>query len=54
VGGKVITRREQFKNGSASLAFVVPKTAKGKLLTVKVTIKANAGSANRVATFPVR
>lgn len=40
IGGKVIPHAESFTNGVARLSFVVPKTAKGKLLKVKVTIKA--------------
>lgn len=40
VGGKVLPHTESFKNGVARLSFVIPKTAKGKTLKVKVTIKA--------------
>lgn len=40
VAAKVIPHTESFKNGVARLSFVVPKTAKGKQLKVKVTIKA--------------
>lgn len=40
VGKKVIPHAESFKNGVARLSFVVPKAAKGKLLKVRVTIKA--------------
>lgn len=39
VAGRVVPHAESFRNGIARLAFVVPKTAKGKLLKVKVTIK---------------
>ena len=53
VAGKVIPHGDQFKNGTARLTFVVPKTAKGKLLKVKLTIKARGRSAAKVATFPV-
>jgi hypothetical protein len=54
VAGKVITHGQQFKNGVARVSFVVPKTAKGKLLTVKVTITSSGGSATRIATLSVR
>jgi len=54
VAGKVIVHAESFKGGTAKLSFVIPKTAKGKLLKVKVTIKAGTGSATKVATFKVK
>lgn len=54
VAGKVIPHHESFKAGKARLSFVVPKTAKGKQLSVKVTIKTGTQSATRVATFRVR
>lgn len=54
VSGKVVRHAESFKGGIAKLSFVVPKTAKGKLLKVKVTIKAGTKSATKVATFRVR
>lgn len=40
VVGKVIRHAESFRSGVARLSFVVPITAKGKQLKVKVTIKA--------------
>lgn len=42
VAGKVIRHTESFTAGVARLSFVVPKTAKGKQLKVKVTIKASS------------
>lgn len=54
VAGKVIRHAESFKAGTARLAFVVPTTAAGRLLKVKVTIKTGGQSATRVATFLVR
>lgn len=53
VNGKVITHRESFANGTARLAFTVPKTAKGKVLKVQVTIKLGGQSAHRVVTYKV-
>ena len=53
VAGTVITHKESFKGGTARLAFVVPKNAAGKLLKVKVTIKAGSQSATRVSTFRI-
>ena len=54
VAGKVIPHSESFKAGKARLSFVVPRMAKGKQLTVKVTIKTAGGSASKVATYRVR
>jgi hypothetical protein len=54
VAGKVITHAESFTNGKAKLAFVVPKTAKGKLLKVKVKIVNGTKSATKVTTYKVR
>ena len=63
VQGKVIAHSESFKGGTARLSFVIPKTAKGKLLkvNVKLTVK-DSGSdgtgktvtASKVATFRVK
>ena len=53
VAGTVIRHAESFKGGTARLAFVVPKNAAGKLLKVKVTIKAAGQSATRVSTFRI-
>jgi hypothetical protein len=54
IGGKVIPHAESLKAGTAKLSFIVPKTAKGKQLRVKVAITAQGKSATRVATFRVR
>ena len=60
VGGKAIARGATFKTGDARLSFVVPKTAKGKMLQVKVKVTAtekDSGktlSARKTATFRVR
>jgi hypothetical protein len=54
VGGKVIKHAESFTGGKARLAFVVPKTARGKQLKVKVKIVTGTQSATKVATFKVK
>lgn len=55
VAGTVLRHAESFKVGTARLAFVVPASAQGRLLKVKVTIKAVGGtSATKVATFRVQ
>lgn len=53
VAGKVIKHVEQFKNGVATLTFVVPKTSKGKMLKVKVEIANGTQSATKITTVPV-
>jgi hypothetical protein len=53
VGGTVIRHSEQFKNGKARLTFVVPASATGKLLKVKVTIEVGTKATTRVASFLV-
>ena len=54
VAGKVIRHAESFKAGKARLSFVVPKTAKGKLLKVKIKITASGQTAGRTYTYAVR
>lgn len=54
VAGTVISHAESFKGGTARLAFVVPTSAAGKTLKVRVTIKAATGSATKVSTFAVQ
>ena len=56
VAGKHITvtfLAESFTAGTAKLAFTIPKTAKGKQLRVKVTIKLGRQSTTKIATFEV-
>jgi len=52
--GNVIPHAESFRGGTARLSFVVPASAKGKLLKVKVTIKVAGKSATKVASFKVQ
>jgi hypothetical protein len=60
IAGKTIAHTESLKNGKARLAFVVPKTAKGKVLKVKVKITATDATsgktltASKVATFRIK
>lgn len=54
IGGKVLRHTESFKYGIASLRFLVPATAKGKLLTVRLTIHWRGTTASRVARFRVQ
>jgi hypothetical protein len=55
VTGKTLRHAESFKAGTGRLAFVVPASSAGKMLKVKVTIKAPVGtSATRVASYRVQ
>jgi hypothetical protein len=54
IAGRTITHAESFTGGKARLAFVVPKTAKGKLLKLKVKIVNGTQSATKIATYKVR
>jgi hypothetical protein len=55
IAGKALAHRESFARGKAKLSFAVPKTAKGKRVTVKVTIVSTDGlAATRTASFKVR
>ena len=53
VAGKLLKHSESFAAGKAKLAVVVPKTARGKLLTVKVKIVNGTQSATKVVTYKV-
>ena len=52
--GKVIRHTDSFKAGKARLSFVVPKTAKGKLLKVKIKITASGQTAGHTYTYLLR
>jgi hypothetical protein len=54
VAGRTIPHTESFKRGTARLSLVVPASAAGKALKVKVTIKSGRQSATTVASFRVR
>jgi hypothetical protein len=54
VAGQVIRHAESFTGGRARLSFVVPANSAGRLLKVKVTIKAAGQSTTKVATFRIR
>lgn len=53
IRGKVIRHVESFRNGTARLAFTIPRDAKGTLLKVKLTITLGTASTTRLATFYV-
>ena len=54
VSGKVIAHQESFRNGMARLSLLVPSSAAGKVLRVKLTIRTAGGSATRVTNFGVQ
>jgi hypothetical protein len=53
VKGKVIKHFEQFKDGVATMRFTIPKSAKGKVMMVHLTIKAGNQFATRNLGFRV-
>jgi hypothetical protein len=53
VQGKTVAHAESFANGRARVAFTIPKTARHKLLKVRLTIWLGNQSRTRVATFAV-
>ncbi|HLE98391.1 MAG TPA: hypothetical protein VI540_00740 [Gaiellaceae bacterium] len=54
VRGKVIGHDESFRGGIARLSFTIPRSAQGKLLKVKLTIRLGSQATTRVASFHVR
>jgi hypothetical protein len=54
VAGRTIRHAESFKGGTARLSFVVPANAAGRVLKVRVTIKAGTQSATKVSAFRVQ
>ena len=54
VAGRLIKHTESFKAGKARLTFLVPKTAKGKQLKIKVKIVSGNQSTTKVFTFKIR
>ena len=54
VNGRIVRHSRSFANGRARLALTLSRTAKHKLLQVKLTIKLGDQSTTRVATFRVR
>lgn len=53
VGGVVLKHDESFTDGLARLSFIVPKTAKGKLLKIRVKISTGGASATKVVSYKV-
>lgn len=54
VAGQLIRHTESFRGGTARASLVVPATAGGKLLKVKLTISAGGQTATKIATFRVQ
>ncbi len=54
IRGKLLRHSEQFRKGLARLTFTIPKSAKGELLKVRVTIRAAGKSTTRIATSRVK
>jgi hypothetical protein len=54
VAGQVIRHSESFASGTARVSFIVPASAAGKVLKLKLTIKAGMQSSRKVFTFRVQ
>lgn len=54
IAGKLLAHTQTFAGGKAQVSLLVPKTAKGKLLTVRITITAGTQSTTKVATFRIK
>jgi hypothetical protein len=53
VGGKLLPHSESFRTGTARVSLQLPPSAAGKVLTIKLTIRAAGRSATRVSVFHV-
>jgi hypothetical protein len=54
IAGRTLRHVESFKNGQARASLTIPRSAKGKLLKVKLTITSGGRSATRVSKFRIR
>lgn len=54
VAGKVVPHVHAYTTGKARATLVVPKTGKGKLLTVAVKVAASGQAATKVVTYKIR
>jgi hypothetical protein len=53
IGGRTLPHGDSFKRGTATLDLTVPRSAKGKLLEVRVTITFDGRRATRVGSFRI-
>ena len=53
IAGRVLPHAEQFKQGVAAMTFLVPRTAKGRQLRIKVKIVSGNQSTTKVVTYKV-
>lgn len=53
IAGKIVPHRESFAAGTARISFTVPKTARHKVVKVKLTVKSGSESTARTAAFRV-
>jgi hypothetical protein len=54
VAGKPIKHADSFRGGKVKLSLVVPETAKGKALKLKLTVDASGGAVGRTYSYTVR
>lgn len=53
VGAKLLPHTDSFRGGTARVSLQLPSSAAGKVLTIKLTIRAGGKSATRVSVFHV-
>jgi Domain of unknown function DUF11 len=54
VGGKAVTHLQTYTNGVAQVSYSIPAKTRGKILTVKLTVKTTTGaSTSKVSTYVV-
>ncbi len=53
VDGSVLKHTESFRHGTARLSFLIPAAAQGRAVKVRLTIRFNGRSANRISTFRI-
>ena len=54
VAGKLVSHTQSFKGGKMRLSLLVPRSAKGKLLTVALKFARNGQTAKKTLTYRVR
>jgi hypothetical protein len=54
IDGRVVPHTASFTNGKARVVLTVPRSAKHKLLKVRMTVKFGDQSTTRIGTFVVR
>ena len=53
IAGKLVAHTNSLRAGVARLSLMVPATASGKVLSVRLTVTASGGSTTKVSRFPI-